>query len=190
MTIAAKIGTDIVTFLCENRNMSRNQIDLTWIGDRLRELGKTQSELAEALGIDRSRVTEMLKRGSNRKPRKLQLHELPSLSAVLGLTYDEIVTRATGDPGYRNEQTNSGASQSGLSDPTARRTYHAAHDVLSVMTKHELLDMTPEEIHVSALVIAQAATKPGLHDKDQLAAHLQDTVVHLWDFKAIRGDRP
>ena len=112
---------------------------------------------------------------------------MPALSRALSLTYNQIIQRITEDSGFNDGDDQDSGAATGLADPAARRTYHAAHEVLSVMTKHELLDMTPEEVHVYALAIAQAATKPALHDKDQLAAHLQDTVIHLWDFKAIRG---
>ncbi len=150
----------------------------------------TQSELAASLGLDRSRVSEMLNPSRDNKPRRLQLSELPAISRALRMPIDEIVARATGDRGYRADSGKDLEQAADLTDPSAQRTYHATHDVLSVMTKHELLDMTSEEIHVYAMAIAQAATKPGLHDRTQLDAHLQDTVIHLWDFKAIRGAAP
>ena len=71
---------------------------------------------------------------------------------------DEIVAQATGDRGYLPEAKADLERAADLTDPSAQRTYHATRDVLSVMSRHDLLDMTTEEVHVYAMAIAQAAT--------------------------------
>lgn len=64
-------------------------MDGHWFQDQLRRSGRTQAELARALGVDPSAISKLFK-----GERQLKLVEASHLARFLNLAYDEVVRRA------------------------------------------------------------------------------------------------
>ncbi len=63
-----------------------------WIKNRLRELGKTQVELGEKLGLPHARISEMIK-----GTRELKAREVPALAKYLEISAREVVEAFAGE---------------------------------------------------------------------------------------------
>ena len=76
----------------------RRPLSKHWIEKRLIEIGRRKSDLADALQINRSRISELV-----HGRRRISVHELPTMSHFLELPIAELVRLETGDPGYQPE---------------------------------------------------------------------------------------
>ena len=64
-----------------------------WIESRLREIGKSKTALAKVLGVNPSRVTEII-----RNTRKVQAHEVRILAEYLKMSERDVLTKVTDIP--------------------------------------------------------------------------------------------
>ncbi|PZP12606.1 MAG: hypothetical protein DI607_09345 [Sphingomonas hengshuiensis] len=88
----ATISTVAHRRMCENHSMLTLPKH-AWIKQRLTELGKSQSSLGVALGVDRSAVTLMIK-----GTRQIKGHEIGIIARHLELSEQEVVARLGSDP--------------------------------------------------------------------------------------------
>ena len=75
--------------------MAGNMIDAKWFWERLKELGKKQEDLAEAIGRDRSVVSKMVNAGNPR----FQVDHLEPFARVLEVPVAEVVRHLGVEPG-------------------------------------------------------------------------------------------
>jgi len=156
--------------------MKRPTIDNSWIAARLRDpaIRKKKSDLAAALGVSNASITSLIK-----GDRQLRLSEMPAISRLLRLTYDEILRRSTDDAGFRPEP------EAG----EAARIYRTTRDVLDALVRHQMSDMTTQEIDDYALLVSELATKQRSESEPQperLADRLESEVERLKAHRAIR----
>lgn len=67
-----------------------------WLSTRLRELGMTKAELARAVGLPASRISEIIGR-KNASPRKIKVAEIPKFAAALKMRPDEVLAKSGGE---------------------------------------------------------------------------------------------
>ena len=157
--------------------MTRPIIDTSWIAARLKDpaVRKKKSDLAAALGVSNASITSLLK-----GERQLRLSELPAVSHLLRLSYEEILRRSTDDLGYRPEPDSGEAA----------RIYRTTHDVLDALVRHEMSDMTAQEIDDYALLVSELASnrrQTGSEPQtDRLTDRLESEVERLKIHRAIR----
>lgn len=165
--------------------MKRPVIDNSWIGTRLKDpaIRKKKSDLAAALGVSNASITSLLK-----GERQLRLSELPAISRLLRLTYDEILRRSTDDPGFRPDTDTSEAA----------RIYRTTRDVLDALVRHQMSDMTAQEIDDYALLVSELAIhrqQAGIgvradpaadRSADHLDERLENEVERLKMYRSIR----
>jgi hypothetical protein len=70
----------------------RKRIDRSWFSNRLKSLGRSQSDLADHLGLDRSAVTHMLK-----GTRKMDQYEILGTARFLDANPADVVLAACGE---------------------------------------------------------------------------------------------
>ncbi|MGF1610288.1 MAG: helix-turn-helix domain-containing protein [Kiloniellales bacterium] len=161
--------------------MKRPAIDNSWIGTRLKDpaIRKKKSDLAAALGVSNASITSLLK-----GERQLRLSELPAVSRLLRLTYDEILRRSTDDPGFRPD----------VEAGEAARIYRTTRDVLEALVRHQMSDMTAQEIDDYALLVSELATNRQQAEAgaqadrlaERLANRLESEVERLKVHRSIR----
>lgn len=157
----------------------RRLLSKHWIEERLIEIGRRKSDLADALQINRSRISELV-----HGRRRISVHELPTISRFLELPVTELVRLETGDPGYQPEVTVETMPAVELED-SAGRIYSATREALDAFSRHGLDEMTSSEIDTYAKVIARCATRAEFEDAQTRKQHLESKVIELKDFRAF-----
>lgn len=76
--------------ICENHIMSAPPKH-GWIKDRLKAIGRAQSDLARAMGVDPAAVTYLIK-----GTRQIKSGEIPTISRVLGMSESDVVSLLNG----------------------------------------------------------------------------------------------
>ena len=69
------------------------RMDSDWLKARLDEIGKNQSDLARALGVDPAAVTRLFK-----GERQVQTHEIRTLATFLRMPLDQVAAHVGGEP--------------------------------------------------------------------------------------------
>lgn len=159
-------------------------MSMHWIERKLKEIGRRKSELADALRIDRSRVSELL-----HGRRRISVRELPTISRFLEVPIAELVRLETGDAGHRPELTEDPGLAEGLEaeaalDEPAKRVYNATKEALTAFSRHGIDEMSDAEIDSYAKVIARCATRAEFKDARIRKRHLESKVVELKDFRS------
>lgn len=144
-----------------------------WIEQKLIEIGRRKSDLAEALQINRSRVSELL-----HGRRRLSIQELPAISRFLEIPVAEVVRRETGDAGFGPDAAGDPTRGAGPDD-SAIRIYSATKEALGAFSRHGLDGMTAAEIDSYAEVIARCATRAEFKDAKSRKRHLESKVNEL-----------
>lgn len=86
-------------------------MDNRWISDRLRTLRRSKGSLAQALGIDPARVSEII--GGRRN---VQVSELPVMADFLGMTTEDLVGRLVSRRQARHAESVPGPSGGALAE--------------------------------------------------------------------------
>lgn len=130
-----------------------------WIEQRLQEIGRRKAELADALEIDRSRVSEVL--GGRRR---IAVNELPKVSRFLRIPVSEVVRQETGDIGFLPEPGRQPEvwpeARTNVGPESAERIFQAARDALIAFNREGFEEMSTREIDIYAKVIARCASRP------------------------------
>jgi len=145
------------------------EANTAWIAERLRDssVAVKKQDLAKALGVPPTAVTDIL---NNR--RQIKLSELPALSRLLKLTYEQIIARATGDAGFQ---------------PDDSQIYRTTRDVLETLSRQGRTDMSIEEIDDYALLMAELITGPAAGEPAKRDRLLADALERFSSYARIRG---
>ena len=143
--------------------------DTAWIADRLRDpsVALKKQDLAKALGVPPTAVTDIL---NNR--RQIKLSELPALSRMLKLTYEQIIARTTGDTGFQ---------------PGDSQVYRTTREVLETLRRQGRTDMSIEEIDDYALLMAELITDPAAGEQSKRDRLLAEALERCSGYARIRG---
>ena len=167
LTAGRPFATRVTTLIGGPRPLSRH-----WIEQRLIAIGRRKADLAEALQIDRSRVSELI-----HGRRRISVRELPTISRFLRIPIAEVVRLETGDPGFESDT-------AAERDAATARIYHATREALQAFSQHGLDEMTAAEIDSYATVIAGCAARAEVRDEDSCEQQSEPEVVVLGDFRA------